>query len=159
MNFFIPTEVFLLIKRLSKFFATAFYVGLIPIAPGTMASLEALVWIYLFFPKGTVVQIILCVLSFALGVFTARVMTQETGHPDPPQVVIDEVCGMFITFFMIPISAKSLVLGFILFRVFDIFKLPWIRRMETIPHGYGVMADDVAAGLLSHIALRLILSI
>lgn len=70
--------------------------------------------------------------------------------------MIDEVAGMMITLLFIPVTIFHIVAGLILFRFFDIAKPLFIRKMEALPKGWGVMADDVLAGLYAHLVLRLI---
>lgn len=143
--------------KISRIIATGFFAGSIPVAPGTWGSLEALVWVALLYRWGPVFQAACVLVTFLLGVWSAQAVACDSGHPDPPSVVIDEICGIFVTFLFLPITPGSLVLGFIVFRIFDIFKLPWIRRLEALSGGYGVMADDVAAGVISNLVLRLVL--
>jgi phosphatidylglycerophosphatase A len=73
-------------------------------------------------------------------------------------VVIDEVAGMLITLIFIPITLKCVLTGLVLFRFFDITKPLFIRKMESLPKGWGVMADDVLAGIYAHIVLTIIVS-
>jgi len=76
---------------------------------------------------------------------------------DPQFVVIDEVAGQLITFICVPLTWKSLLLGFILFRVFDILKPPPVRQLERIPEGAGIVLDDVGAGLYALAIMHLLL--
>jgi phosphatidylglycerophosphatase A len=84
----------------------------------------------------------------------------ETGRPDPREVVVDEVAGQAVTFmFVAPVAASPVLMtagaGFVLFRVFDIIK-PWpIHRLEELPHGWGVLADDLMAGFYAGLLLLL----
>ena len=89
----------------------------------------------------------MALLAVAIGIPAATRISRATGLKDPQFVVIDEVAGQLITFIAIPVSWKSLLLGFILFRGFDIVK-PWpIRWLERLPEGTGIVIDDVGAGL------------
>ena len=76
---------------------------------------------------------------------------------DPQFVVIDEVAGQFTTLIAVPVAWKSLLLGFILFRGFDIVKPPPIRRLERLPEGTGIVIDDVAAGLYGLVVMQVVL--
>ena len=145
-------------EKLSKFLATCAGIGYVPLGPGTCASFLALFWVGLFW-SAPVYQLLSIVFIFTVGVWASAKTAHFTKHPDPPFVVIDEVCGIFLTFFLISINVRNLALGFILFRITDIFKLPFIRRLETIPNGFGIMLDDVAAGLLSNFLLRILLAV
>ncbi len=141
-------------EKIAKFFATSAGVGYIPVGPGTFGSMVALIWVGFFFGQSTFTQILSAVLCFVLGVWASNEVIKSTGHPDPPFVVIDEVCGIFVTFLFIPVTPTTLALGFIFFRILDIFKLPFIRRLEAWPNGYGIILDDLAAGILSNLLLH-----
>jgi phosphatidylglycerophosphatase A len=84
-------------------------------------------------------------------------MARSTGLKDPQFVVIDEVAGQLITLVAIPVSWKSLLLGFILFRGFDIVKPPPVRQLEHLPEGVGIVLDDVGAGLYALVVMQLVL--
>ena len=76
---------------------------------------------------------------------------------DPSQIILDEVVGCFLTFVGLAFSWQSLLAGFLLFRLFDIFKPFGIKRLEQLPGAWGVLLDDCAAGLLANIILRIFL--
>lgn len=126
--------------------ATFLGIGKIPFAPGTWASLAA---IPLFYPliddpifhAGTLVVL------FFLGVFTTGQYAKSLGQVDPPSAVIDEVLGMGVAMWAIPRQWPYVVMAVILFRLFDIWKPFPIRRIEKLPGGWGIMTDDLAAGL------------
>lgn len=145
-------------EKLSKFLATCAGIGYVPFAPGTVASLVAVFWVGLLWISPGY-QLLSILFVFFVGVWASARTAYFTGHPDPPFVVIDEVCGIFLTFFLVSIDPQSLAFGFIFFRLTDIFKLPFIRRLEIIPNGFGIMLDDMAAGLLSNILLRILLAV
>ena len=84
-------------------------------------------------------------------------VARATGLKDPQFVVIDEVAGQLITLIAVPVSWKSMLLGFILFRGFDIVKPPPVRQLERLPEGIGIVVDDVAAGLYALIVMQLAL--
>lgn len=83
-------------------------------------------------------------------------MRQRFG-PDPSRVVVDEVVGFWIALFAVPKSLALVAIGFVLFRVFDIWKPFPIRKIETLPQGWGIMADDILAGIYTNVLLRLVL--
>jgi len=83
------------------------------------------------------------------GIPAATRVTRATGLKDPQFVVIDEVAGQLITLIAAPIAWQSLLLGFILFRVFDIVKPPPVRHLERLPEGVGIVIDDVGAAVYS----------
>jgi phosphatidylglycerophosphatase A len=129
--------------------ATWFGCGLAPKAPGTVGTLGAipLYWLAL---RGGRAGVGLTALAVTLtGVWAASVVARELAKEDPQVVVVDEVAGTLIT--MLPMAAwswRAVVAGVLLFRLFDILK-PWpIRKLERLPGGWGVVMDDVGAGVL-----------
>jgi phosphatidylglycerophosphatase A len=92
-----------------------------------------------------------------VGIPAATRVAQAYDTVDPQFVVIDEVAGQLITLIAAPTSWKSLLLGFILFRGFDIVKPPPVRQLERLPNGTGIVLDDVAAGLLALAVMQTVL--
>lgn len=145
-------------RQLSLFFATAGYVGLIPGAPGTCGSLLATVILFAV-SLGTSdihAELLLSAIGFVtvLGVLAADRVARDRGVEDPPIVVIDEVAGQLLTFLFIPLRWQTLLLGTLLFRAFDIWKPFPLRRAESLPHGVGIMADDLLAGVYANLLLQ-----
>lgn len=104
-----------------------------------------------------VVIVAFCAASIPIATLAGRALGRGK---DPGCIVIDEIAGMMITFFAVPITGFAVaVLGFLLFRVFDIAKLPPARQLEHLPEGLGVMADDWAAAVYANLFLRLILTL
>jgi phosphatidylglycerophosphatase A len=99
----------------------------------------------------------LAALVVLVGIPAATRVAQATGIEDPQFVVIDEVAGQLIALIGVPLSWKSLLAGFILFRVFDTTKPPPVRQLERIPDGAGIVLDDVAAGIGALIIMHLLL--
>ncbi len=137
--------------------ATGFYVGMIPKAPGTWGSLAAfLPW---FFIKDLTLPAYLTVLAtvFILGFFVSGSAEKILDRPDAGPIVIDEILGMFITLTLAPPHPAAWILGFILFRIFDIFKpfpVSWFD--QRVHGGIGIMMDDVIAGLYALVSLQLL---
>lgn len=75
---------------------------------------------------------------------------------DPSEIVLDEVIGCLLTFWMIPLSAQSVTVGFVLFRALDIIKFGWVKRAESLADAWGVMGDDIVAGLIANVILRML---
>ncbi len=145
-------------KTASKVLATFFGVGLFPAAPGTVASAVA-VLVYKFALHGLAwpLYVLLLVLLSFVGTAASAVHAAELGRPDPGCIVIDEVCGQLAALALLPATWASLAVSFVLFRLFDIIK-PWpIRRLERLPSGWGIMADDLGAGLAAAALARLVL--
>lgn len=121
-----------------------------PIAPGTWGSLAAVIgwWLWLQYID-PLVFIVLIITIFIIGVFATNIIIDHTGEKDPSRVVIDEVAGQWLGLLMLPDGMLYIAGAFILFRFLDILK-PWpIRQLEQIPKGWGVMLDDMLAGLLT----------
>ena len=99
----------------------------------------------------------LVALAVAVGIPAATRVARETGLHDPQFVVIDEVAGQLITLIAVPVSWKTLLAGFILFRAFDIVKPPPVGQLERLPEGTGIVIDDVGAGLYALASMQLLL--
>jgi phosphatidylglycerophosphatase A len=99
----------------------------------------------------------LAVLAVAVGIPAATLVARAAATKDPQFVVIDESAGQLITLIGAPITWKSLLAGFILFRAFDIVKPPPIRLLERLPEGTGIVVDDVGAGLYALAVMQLLL--
>ena len=134
--------------------ATCCGVGRIKICPGTIASFLAL--IFLLDNSTWRLQLALIIIIFFVGVKSADAVIKRTGNNDPSEVVIDEVCGILVTFFLIKANWQLAIIGFFLFRLFDIVKPFPVYQFEKLPRGWGVMADDVAAGLCANAILQYI---
>jgi len=141
--------------------ATACGAGLSPFAPGTAGSLVGVALWYAAacapapWHWGVHGGILLVLL--ATGVWSGSRMEEELGVTDPHCVVIDEVAGMLITLTGVQTSVTAAALGFVLFRLLDILKPFPICRLQRLTAGWGIMADDAAAGVVSALVLRLIL--
>lgn len=148
------------LSQLSKpsiFLATGFGSGLFPVAPGTVGSLAALL---IYFSVGTQTLLYLAVIAVAFfaGIWICDAATSIIGTHDHSSIVWDEFVGMWITLIWVPISLKTLVLGFLLFRLFDVLKpfpIGWLD--QRIHGGLGIMLDDVLAGVFAWLSLQLIL--
>ena len=101
---------------------------------------------------GWVVHLAAAGLLAVVAVIVCHRAAEEFGHPDPSPVVIDEVLGMWCAALMVPVRAYDLCAVFLLFRLFDVVKPAPISRLERLPGGFGIVADDVAAGLLARAA-------
>ena len=129
--------------------ATWFGCGRVPKAPGTMGTAGAIP-LYLLAARGGQLGVAATAVATTLvGVWAASVVASEVGKKDPQIVVIDEVAGFLVT--MLPVrvvSWQAVLAGFLLFRLFDVVK-PWpVRRLEYLPGGWGIVLDDVGAGVM-----------
>ena len=136
--------------------ATALGVGYIPVASGTWGSAAGLFLLPLTAISTTVAAITIVAL-FIAGSWSGTVAERHFAMTDPGPVVIDEVMGMLATMFMNPLTWPSVVAGFLLFRIFDIIKPYPANRLEHLPGGVGVMADDFMAAVYANLALRIVL--
>jgi len=136
--------------------ASFFGLGFFPVAPGTLTSL-AIVLIYKFLICGFALPYLFLILLalLAVGVPAATAYSSELRKTDPGRVVIDEAAGQLLVFLSVSPDWTLLVIGFLLFRIFDIVKPFPIRKLEGLPGGWGIMADDVAAGLMAKLLLHL----
>lgn len=144
-------------NALGVFVASFGYVGYFPIAPGTAGSAAGLALFALvrWIGGGPAVELGTIVAVCALGVWGAGRTEVALGRKDPGIVVIDEVAGMLITLALLPVSTTGAVLGFLLFRVFDVVKPYPAAQLEHLHGGLGIMLDDVVAGVYSYLVLRL----
>ena len=144
--------------RLALLCATAVGVGYAPVAPGTFGSAGGLV-LWALLPHSAVVQAIAIVALFALGSWSGTIAERHFAKTDPGEVVIDEVMGMLITLFLNPVGWAGVVGAFLLFRVADVLKPFPANRLEALPGGVGVMADDAMAAVYANLALRAMLAL
>ena len=133
--------------------------GYIPIASGTFGTLIAIPLCYLISERA--LEGILFIVAFTgLSVWISGEAEKVFKKKDAGLIVIDEMAGMLVTLLLIPWSAKSVVAGFFLFRLFDIAKPFPIRRLEKkLPGGWGVVGDDILAGIYANVVLRFVMRI
>lgn len=148
--------------RTAWLIATFFGAGRTPVAPGTAGSAAGvLLWFLLtrFIPAPIQawVAAALAMIAVAIGIPAATRICRETRRKDPQVVVIDEVAGQLLTLVAAPVTWKTLLAGFILFRVFDTLKPPPVRQLEGLPEGTGVVVDDIGAGMYALIVMQLLL--
>ena len=143
--------------KLHKLVATFSGIGYIGKGGGTVAA-AVLCIIWLIIPAGGLTnhwQLFITAFVCVIGVWSGNVVDAIWGK-DSSKVVIDEVAGMMITLLFLPITIPYVLAGLVLFRFFDIAKPLFIKKMELLPKGWGVMADDVLAGIYAHLVLQLI---
>ena len=141
-----------IINKTSYIFATGFGCGYFPKTPGTFTSLIA-VLIFWFFPVDSVLLISISIVLFVIGVPTATIVERIEGK-DSGKIVIDEIAGQFLTYVFIPFTGLNIILGFVLFRIFDIWKPYPINKSQDLPNGWGVMIDDVIAAIYANLFLQ-----
>jgi phosphatidylglycerophosphatase A len=139
-----------------KLVATGMGMGLSPIAPGSVGALGGCLLAVLlkqWVPYPDTWLSILIILFFFTGVYCATKVEAEWGE-DPSKVVIDEVVGMWVAMWIIPQGWIGVVAAFILFRFFDIYKPLFIRNMEKLKGGWGIMMDDLLAGIYANVIIQ-----
>jgi phosphatidylglycerophosphatase A len=139
-------------------FASFGYIGFAPVAPGTVGAAAAIPLFLLLRRAGSPwLEIAVCGVIVAAGAWSARLTEQALGVEDPGPVVIDEVVGMLVSLLFLPGTWPVILAAFVAFRVFDIVK-PWpAGRLEHVPGGWGVMADDVMAGVYANLAVQILM--
>ena len=145
-------------KFIVRTLATGFYSGYSSVAPGTAGTIVAFI-LYLFIPhfRGNILLVV-TIITVIIGVWVSGEVEKSDGH-DAQIIVIDEMAGMWLSLLFLPSSPGLawLIIPFILFRLFDIFKPYPINRSQDLPGGWGVMADDVIAGIMANILTRAII--
>ena len=143
-------------KQLSRILATVFYSGYSPFAPGTVGSAVGLAIFWALPGFSGLLLALSCVILFFIGVWAATEVEGTDGH-DSPKIIVDEVVGMWVTLYFAPAERYWIWMmgAFILFRVFDILKPFPVGRSQRLPKGWGVMTDDVLAGMYAGFFLRL----
>ena len=142
------------------FLATGFYIGNLPFAPGTFGSLIGLPLCFALAGISLAPAVLCTLLFISFAVYIADAAEKLLKRSDPGCIVIDEMAGMMVTLIGLPFSPITVVIGFIIFRILDILKPFPIRNLDRrIPGGLGVVADDVAAGLIANLLLRIIIQI
>lgn len=141
-----------------KLIATSLGIGYIGKGAGTVAAVACSVCWYLAYRNGyqPIPSLLITVAITMIGVWSSNVVVPIWGK-DPARVVIDEVAGMCISLLFIPVTIKYVIAALILFRFFDIAKPLFIRKLEKLPDGWGIMFDDVLAGIYANIVLQIIL--
>ncbi len=145
-------------KLISKIFSTFFGVGFAPLAPGTLTSavIVVLYKVYLFRLAWPVYLGILPLL-FVFGAIVSTRYAAQLKIEDPHVIVIDEVLGQMIPLFLLKPEWPLLAAAFLLFRFFDILKPFPINKVESFPEGWGIMLDDIVAGLFAGILINIYL--
>ena len=144
--------------RLAILLATVGHVGHFPIAPGTAGSAAALPLFFLVRMTGSpAIEVAVILVLLAAGCWAGSVAEAHYARTDPGYVVLDEVVGMLVTLLLVPVSVTGALVGFFLFRLFDIVKPFPARQCERLHGGVGIMTDDVVAGIYGNLALRLVI--
>ena len=149
----LPRQV---LNKLAWLMATGLGSGLWPLAPATFASFVALAVYFALPVSGNSPALFMLVgLGFLVGIWATGTLVKPA-HLDPPQAVWDEVIGIWATCLLLPKTIPWMVAAFVCFRFLDIVKPFPINRLERLPRGVGIMADDLLAGLVGAVALNLV---
>jgi len=143
--------------KVSRVIASVFGIGYIPALPGTLGSLAGLLLYAAYFHRlGGAVWGSIAALTL-VGLFASHKALQGSGETDPSWIVIDELLGMLVSLAALPLRWPIVLLGFCLFRFFDIIKLFPLNRLERLPGAWGVLLDDIGAGLYTWFILQIFL--
>ncbi len=145
-----------MVKKLAYFIATCGYTGYFPFAPGTVGSAVGVVLYLILHAVGSPWAMGLTIVgATVVGIWAAGVVELNQKKEDPSIVVVDELAGMLLSFWLIPLSWLGIVIGFFVFRLLDIIKPFPCRQAERLGGGLGIMTDDLMAGLYTNGILRL----
>ncbi|MEW5895099.1 MAG: phosphatidylglycerophosphatase A [Candidatus Omnitrophota bacterium] len=138
---------------LVKMISTFFYIGRWPAGPGTVASLAGAILAVIFHHNPLVYALVFAVITWA-GFKTCGRMEEIEGRKDPGCIVIDEVSGIMIAFFALPLNWAAFWTAFFLFRAFDMFKIYPVGKFEEMGGAKGVMMDDIVAGIYTFVIMQ-----
>lgn len=144
---------------LVKATASVFFIGYLPLIPGTFGSVAGVGLFYLLQGSGRPIYFLAVLFIIILGLLTSGRMERLLNKKDPRCVVIDEVMGMLIALSFLPADLKIVVLAFLLFRILDTFKPYPAARLQNLHGSAGVMVDDLIAGIYTNIVLQVILKL
>ena len=143
------------LKKIAYIIATGFGSGYSPLIPGTAGSFIALM-IFILAPLDNASWLIICLIVFFTGVWAAQIVEKEHGK-DPGLVVIDEFVGQWISLLFLPRIFLVFIAAFIIFRILDILKPFPANDSQKLAHGWGIMIDDVIAGIYTNLIIQLLL--
>jgi len=145
-------------KFFSKMISSFFGIGFFPVAPGTLASLiTILIYKYVLYQLKWPFMLSLFFVIYLLGVAASSRYVSIFGKHDPGEVVIDEVLGQLVALFLLRPSWIMVLSAFFLFRFFDIIKPLFIKKAEKFSKGWGIMLDDIVAGIYTSIILNIVI--
>lgn len=144
-------------KQVIVALATGFYIGRVPVMPGTFGTLLGLPLVGLLYLGGPVFYTVSAALLVFISIGVAELYETYMDSHDPKEVVIDEIVGYVIAMTLLPLTWQAFLAAFLIFRLLDILKPFPIGRLDRqLPGGFGTVLDDVAAGLITNIALHII---
>lgn len=143
------------LKKIAYIIATGFGSGYSPLIPGTAGSFIALI-IFILVPLDNVSWLIICLIVFFAGIWAAQIVEKEH-EKDPGLVVIDEFVGQWISLLFLPRIFLVFIAAFIIFRILDILKPFPANDSQKLAHGWGIMIDDVIAGIYTNAIIQIII--
>ena len=141
-------------RRLIKITTSFFYIGHSPFMPGTLGSLAGLL-IYFVVKDKLPIYAFSLIFLFTLGILFSAEAEKIYKRKDAQMIVIDEACGMMLSLFLVPYNVWIMILGFVLFRTFDILKPPPAKKIEKFSGSFGVMFDDIIAAIYTNFILQI----
>jgi phosphatidylglycerophosphatase A len=136
--------------------AAGFGTGYLPVASGTWGSALAAVLYWALFPSGFSAAL-LVIAATALSIPVSTAAEKWYGKKDDSHIVVDEFVGMWVSLLFLPHTVPLFAAAFVLFRIFDVVKPFFIRRIQSLPGGWGIVADDFFAGILTNVVLQSVL--
>lgn len=143
-------------EKLIKLLATGFGAGLEPLAPGTAGTLVGVLICLVFSPLHWLLRLLIVIFLLVLAIYIAGRAEQVYQKKDDQRIVIDEIAGFQVAMLPIAITGLHLLVGFVLFRIFDIWKPFPLRNFQQFPGGWGVVADDIGAGVYAGFLMLLL---
>ncbi|MCB4792405.1 MAG: phosphatidylglycerophosphatase A [Elusimicrobia bacterium] len=140
-------------KILIKFLSTGFFIGYFPLIPGTLGTFASAFIYWQLLPKNNILFLLITLVMVAVSVPVCTKAEVVFGKKDEKRIIIDEIAGFWVSMLLLPRSSGVLFAGIVLFRLFDIYKPFFIKKVQVWNGGLGVVADDVFAGLFTNIIL------
>ncbi len=139
----------------AKFITSLFYMGHVPLMPGTVGSLVGL-GLYLFVKDTILIYGFSIIFLFVIGLVFSGEAEKIYKAKDARMIIIDEACGMLLALYLVPYRISLVILGFIIFRILDVIKVPPARQLEALPGAWGVMLDDVCVAIYTNLILQIL---
>lgn len=146
-------------NQIIKILSTGLGLGYIPKMPGTFGSLLGLALVFALPPLSSFIHFFVILVISLFAVWISDRAEKIFHEKDCQKIVIDEIAGVLFVFIGIPLNWATVVAGLVLFRFFDITKIPPIRQSQRLPNGWGVVVDDVIAGIFANIVLQIALTL
>ncbi len=140
-------------EKIIKLLATGFGSGLSPFAPGTMGTLVGIPISLLCLPLILPARLLFVIFLIALAIYISGRAERIYSKKDDQRIVIDEIVGFQVAMLPVAITGLSICAAFVLFRIFDIWKPFPVRHLQNLPGGWGVVIDDVAAGIYAGVIM------